>query len=55
MTELETIQFFEILESVDNDLGHLSLYSKDFNRVRTAAENAALTGNRYQYNNIVEC
>ena len=54
MTELETIQFFEILESVNKDLGHLSIYKKDFNRVRTATENAAMTGNRYQYNNIVE-
>ena len=54
MTELETIQFFEILESVEKDLGHLSLYSKDSKRVRTAAEEACFKGNRYQYNNIME-
>ena len=54
MTELETMQFYKILEMVQRDLAHLGTYERDFERVRTAADSAVLHNDIFQYNNIME-
>ena len=54
MTELETMQFYKILELVQKDLAHLRSYDRDFERVRSAANGAVLYNDIFQYNNIME-
>jgi len=54
MTELETMQFYKILEMVQKDLAHLGTYERDFERVRTAADSAVLHNDIFQYSNIME-
>ena len=53
MTELETVQFFTLLEMVEKDLAHLNTYHHDFKRVRTAAE-SAVEGRDYQWREIAQ-
>ena len=53
MTELETIQFFTLLEMVEKDLAHLNTYHHDFKRVRAAAE-SAIDGRDYQWREIAQ-
>ena len=54
MTELETTQFYTILEMVEKDLAHLRTYDRDFERVRSAANGAVLYNDVLHYNNIME-
>ena len=54
MTELETTQFYAILEMVEKDLAHLRTYDRDFKRVRSAANGAVLYNDTFQYNEIME-
>ena len=54
MTELETTQFYTILELVQKDLAHLRTYDRDFERVRSAANGAVLYNDVLHYNNIME-
>ena len=54
MTELETMQFYKILELVQKDLAHLRSYDRDFERVRSAANGAVLYNDTFQYNEIME-
>ena len=54
MTELETTQFYTILEMVQKDLAHLRTYDRDFERVRSAANGAVLYNDVLHYNNIME-
>ena len=54
MTELETMQFYTILEMVQKDLAHLRTYDRDFERVRSAANGAVLYNDVLHYNNIME-
>ena len=54
MTELETTQFYAILEMVEKDLAHLRTYDRDFKRVRSAANGAVLYNDVLHYNNIME-
>ena len=54
MTELETTQFYTILELVQKDLAHLRTYDRDFERVRSAANGAVLYNDVIHYNNIME-
>ena len=53
MTELETTQFYALLEMVEKDLAHLRTYDRDFKRVRSAA-NGALVGRDYQWREIAQ-
>ena len=53
MTELETIRFFTLLETVEKDLAHINVYHHDFKRVRTAAE-SAVEGRDYQWREIAQ-
>ena len=53
MRELETIRFFNLLETVEKDLAHINVYHHDFKRVRTAAE-SAVEGRDYQWREIAQ-
>ena len=53
MTELETVRFFSLFETVEKDLAHLNTYHHDLKRMRTAAE-SALVGRDYQWREIAQ-